>query len=413
MPDQPERPGATDAVPTHIDVPEIRPIQPIPVQKDGKRLVALRDPLMLTQRTMIVPPQVAAVLQTFQGKLSLHEIGQRTGVARAQLLELARNLDQIGLLWGPTFEQLETSWREKLEQEGAFPQSASGALGKDAEACRSRMDEILGAVDDAALEPLDAWDGPIRGLLAGHLTYDQTAGVYGLAYAALRHQPAPDRVVVLGPNSFGLGDGVVLSPYGFNTPLGRVETDTALVGGLRETLGKGIVIDHLDHLPEHSVEVHLPWVQHVLGDVPVVAALVPDPMKAAEDDDDERVSPSRFATVLRETLERADGSTLVIGSVDLSHVGPQFGEPRAVDDRRRSDVEQHDREMLQTYLGGDVDAFVSAIRWNKNPTRWTSLGPMIVALDVVRPQRQALLDYRQIGDQEGKVLVSTAVVAMG
>ena len=36
-----------DSLPEHIRRPHMRPIQPIPVTKDGKQLVALRDPAML------------------------------------------------------------------------------------------------------------------------------------------------------------------------------------------------------------------------------------------------------------------------------------------------------------------------------------------------------------------------------
>ena len=49
-------------------------------------------------------------------------------------------------------------------------------------------------------------------------------------------------------------------------------------------------------------------------------------------------------------------------STDLAHAGPQFGEPRPVDDNRRVDVEQRDRELLGRFLEGDAEAFVEAVK---------------------------------------------------
>ena len=48
----------TQSLPEHIQRPHIRPIQPIPVTKDGQQFLALRDPQMLQPQTMVVPAPI-------------------------------------------------------------------------------------------------------------------------------------------------------------------------------------------------------------------------------------------------------------------------------------------------------------------------------------------------------------------
>lgn len=393
-------------LPEHIRKPQLRPIQPVPVQKDGKQLVALRDPSMLCPQTMIVPPQAMAVLQQFRGERSIEQIAAEFSGDAAQFAELAKGLDQVGLLWGPTAERLEEEQKARLRAHGAFPAGAAGSMGSDAAACRSRMDAYFEQTEDPEL------DGEVRAIVAPHLDYDRGWPNYAAAYYMLRDASPPDRVVVLGTNHFGIGDGAVATEYGFDTPLGRCPVAGDLVAGLTSKLGDAIIVDQLDHLGEHSIQLQLPWLQHCFGEVPILAVLLPDPLVPPIEDDGRRVGGDELVDALRDVMAEAGGRTLLVGSCDLSHVGPQFGEPRAVDEQRRIDVEQHDRDMLSNFLSGDAEAFMGALRWNRNPTRWCSIGTMSAMLRLVEAEAIELIDYRQAFDERGSALVSSASMVM-
>lgn len=394
------------SVPEHIQTPHLRPIQPLPMMKDGKPFVALRDPAMLVDQTIVVPAQVLQVLQQFRGERTIEQLAEQFHGDAAQLADLATRLDEIGLLWGPTFERLENELKERLEDEGAFPPSATKSLGEDEQACRDAINDYLEQTDDPELEAT-----PI-GIVAPHLDYERGWPNYAAAYYALGDLEPPDRVVILGTNHFGVGDGVVSTQYGFTSPMGRVRTDEAVIGALVSRLGKPLIIDQLDHIAEHSIELQLPWLQHAFGDVSIVAALVPDPLVGLIEDDGERVDAQQFIAALREALDEVGGRTFFVASSDLSHVGPQFGEPRAVDERRRFDVERHDRDMLAKFLTGDAEEFLGAMKWNRNPTRWCSVGNMTALLALAQPNELELLDYRQAYDGRGQAMVSSAAIAL-
>lgn len=394
-------------LPEHIRKPHVRPIQPIPVMKDGRQFVALRDPTMLTNQTMVVPPQALQALQHFRGERELSDIAQILNGPPDQIAALAQGLDKVGLLWGPTFEDLEKKKKAEIEGLGAYPLGAAASLGKDEATCRAAIDQWLEQTEDPEL------GAPALGIVAPHLDYQRGWPNYAAAYRALDQTPAPDRVIVLGTNHFGLGDGIVLSRFGFDTPLGRCKPDTAVINQLIDKLGRESYIDELDHLGEHSIQLQLPWIQHRWGEVPVIAALVPDPLAPMiEDDDTKRITLEDFIGAMRETLDALGGSTFVVASSDLSHVGPQFGEPRPVDEQRRTDVERHDREMMSKFCSADPEEFLGAMKWSNNPTRWCSIGNMTAALLLTQPEAVELIDYRQAYDEKGIALVSSAAMAL-
>jgi AmmeMemoRadiSam system protein B len=112
------------------------------------------------------------------------------------------------------------------------------------------------------------------------------------------------RVIIAGPAHFSAVDGVALSSAtAFATPLGPVSVD---LDSRRQALDvPGVFVDDAAHAPEHSVEVHLPFLTTVLDDVSVLPLLV----------------GSSGAGVFAEVLDRLWGrsETLVVISTDLSH----------------------------------------------------------------------------------------------
>ena len=399
---------STDSLPEHVRRPHLRPIQPMPItNQQGQPFIALRDPVMLVTQTLVVPPAAMQIVQQFHGRQTIEEIAGQLGGDIKQFAELAQRLDQVGLLWGPTFDKLEGELRKKIRDRGVFTPPAAATLGNDAAASRQAIEKFLADTDDPEI------DGQITAIVAPHLDYQRGWPNYAAAYFGLKGVPKPDRVIVLGTNHFGLGDGVVLSEFGFETPLGRCPADAAAVSALMSRFGGDLTIDQLDHVPEHSIGLHMPWLQYFFNDVPVVAALMPDPLAAMIDDDkSSRITVEAFCEALKTTLGEVGGRTFFVASSDLSHVGPQFGEPRPVDDQRRIDVEKHDRDLMGKFMTGDAEDFLAAMKWCNNPTRWCSVGNMAALLMLAQPAQVELIDYRQAYDDKGMAMVSSAAMVL-
>jgi AmmeMemoRadiSam system protein B len=395
-----------ETLPEHIVRPALRRIHPVPLQRENQLFLGLQDPCMLSSQMMVVPPQAFQVMQMFNGTRSIEEIAASIKLTDAtQLVELVRKLDEFGLLWGPTCEALEDEKKRALVEAGAFPAGATKSLGEDPQVIRAQLEKWLDEAEDSGI------DEPVCGLVACHLDYQRGFPVFAASYRAVAKGQKPDRVVILGSNHFGLGDGVTVSDLAFESPLGRMPVDTAVVARLRAKTGEKLFKDILDHLPEHSIQLQIPWIQHLFGSVPIIAALIPDPNSGLIADDGERVGLDEFVAVLSEALEAEGGKTLFIASADLSHAGPAFGEPAAVTDQRRREVEAHDRAMMKAYIAGP-EALVSGMREAKNPTRWTSVGALAAAARLAKPSAIELIDYRQAVDEQGNALVSTASMVL-
>jgi MEMO1 family protein len=143
-------------------------------------------------------------------------------------------------------------------------------------------------------------------LIAPHAGYVYSGPIAASAYAHLPPwRGSITRVVVIGPaHRVAVRGLAVSSADGFATPLGVVKVDHAATQQLLDC--NGVQVDDRAHAPEHSIEVHLPFLQRTLGDgwtlVPVLAA---------------GVRPPEFADAL-EPFWGAPG-TLCVVSTDLSH----------------------------------------------------------------------------------------------
>jgi len=147
-----------------------------------------------------------------------------------------------------------------------------------------------------------------KALIAPHAGYVYSGPVAASAYARL--SPSRDsirRVVLLGPSHrYPLRGFAASSAVAFQTPLGSVPLDVEHVQAALE-LDQVQLLDEA-HEGEHSLEVHLPFLQVALGDFTLVPLVVGE------------ASPEEVAEVLR-TLWGGD-ETLVVVSSDLSHYLP-------------------------------------------------------------------------------------------
>lgn len=144
-----------------------------------------------------------------------------------------------------------------------------------------------------------------KAMIAPHAGYIYSGPVAASAYAKLRRARGRiRRVVLLGPAHRVPFRGLALtSAEYFETPLGLVPIDTQAAALLAD-LPQVVVLDAA-HAHEHSLEVHLPFLQEVLGEFTAVPLVVGD----------------SSASEVGEVIERLWGGdeTLILISSDLSH----------------------------------------------------------------------------------------------
>jgi AmmeMemoRadiSam system protein B len=148
-------------------------------------------------------------------------------------------------------------------------------------------------------------EAPPKALIAPHAGYVYSGPIAASAYARL--EPVAERierVVLLGPahRVFLRGLAAPRSAV-FTTPLGDVPVDREAIELVLPL--PQVRLDDAPHAPEHSLEVHLPFLQLVLGDFSLVPLAVGD------------ASAEEVAEVLE--LLWGGPETLIVISSDLSH----------------------------------------------------------------------------------------------
>ncbi|HLT38446.1 MAG TPA: AmmeMemoRadiSam system protein B [Enhygromyxa sp.] len=155
-----------------------------------------------------------------------------------------------------------------------------------------------------------------KGVIAPHAGYVYSGPIAATAYASVRARAAQiEKVVLLGPAHRVYLNGLALPDADrFATPLGEVEIDRTLAAAVLEL--PQVIRSEQAHALEHSLEVHVPFLQALVPEFTLLPLVVGD------------ASPAAVA----EVLDRIWGGpeTLIVVSSDLSHYH-DYAEARRLD----------------------------------------------------------------------------------
>ncbi len=158
----------------------------------------------------------------------------------------------------------------------------------------------------ALLAGTRADEGPApKAIIAPHAGYIYSGPIAASAHARLLPvRKIIKRVVLFGPSHFVPVDGLAIPAVeAFATPLGVIPLDTDALHRLRSL--SGVVLSDEAHAREHSLEVHLPFLQSVLEHFTLVPLTVGD----ASPEDVQRVMAALWG----------GPETCIVVSSDLSH----------------------------------------------------------------------------------------------
>jgi len=220
-------------------------------------------------------------------------------------------------------------------------------------------------------------EGPreIAAMVVPHAGYSYSGPVAAHAYKELAGDGRPDAAVIIGPNHTGYGHPVSVSvEAAWNTPLGDVEVDEVLT---RSLLGDVIKADETAHVYEHSIEVQLPWLQHLYDGIRIVPILM-----LAQD--------VETARSVGRAISRLSADVVVIASSDLTHYEPH---PIAID---------KDRSVMEAIVDLDEDELYELCeRLDCTMCGYGPVASVIVAAKEMGANRASLLKYATSGDISG------------
>lgn len=227
------------------------------------------------------------------------------------------------------------------------------------------LQDVQGYLDAVTAE----YDKPPKAIIVPHAGYIYSGPVAASAYKLL--VPLKDkiaRVVLLGPCHRVAVTGMALcSADRYSTPLGPISVDHSLDANLLNL--PDVKVFDATHIPEHSLEVQLPFLQVVLGEFELLPIVVGG------------ASPTLVADVLDATWGGSE--TLIVISSDLSHY---LDDPNA----RRSD--QHACQAIESLDGAAIGDDQACGRY-----------PIKGLLEIAKRRQMSVktLDLRNSGDTAG------------
>lgn len=175
-----------------------------------------------------------------------------------------------------------------------------------------------------------AADDDVKAIIAPHAGYQYSGLTAAHVYRVLEgRRERIRRVVLLGPAHRVYLKGMALPSAGtFTTPLGDVPIDA---DGVEQALAMpGTQVSDEAHAAEHSLEVHLPFLQTVLDDFKLVPIVV-------------GICAAANVEAVLETLWGGD-ETLIVVSSDLSHFR-SYSEARDIDANTTARIEARETTL--------------------------------------------------------------------
>jgi len=176
----------------------------------------------------------------------------------------------------------------------------------------SCVDEINDCL--AARTPSESLPGTIVAGIVPHAGWTFSGSLAALVFSAVKEQHKDVHTFVI----FGAAHGyfarspAVYDKGSWMTPLGEIAIDEGLAEAV---VSSGTAVtDPSAHSSEHSIEVQIPFVQHLFPDAKILPIIVPPNEQAIS-----------LGEAVGDIIMAAGKKTVCIGSTDLTHYGPRYG----------------------------------------------------------------------------------------
>ncbi len=384
----------------------------------------LRDPLQLSPRQLIFPQVLAQLLLFCDGGHTPDQIVEavalQSGISLPidVVVEALQQLDDAFLLDNT---RSETARAEAIAAYRAQPFRPPALAGLSYPDDPDELSELFARYATATPTSLPSSGTALRAIVSPHIDYQRGGPVYAHVWS----QAAPvldtyDLVVILGTDHNGSSGSLTLTHLPYATPYGVLPGAPELVSQVAARIGpESAFAEELNHRQEHSIELSAVWLHyhyHQAGvpPAPMLPILVggfhhflANGHTPAEDR-----TVEQFLDALRQAT--AGQRVLVVASVDLAHVGPQFGDSFPMDSGRRTALRQEDQAIISRVLDGDANGYYHEIARVNDVNRVCGFAPLYYMLRYLDGAEGVQIAYEHCSaDADDTSLVSICGLLLG
>ena len=392
--------------------PRLRPYLAAEADPAKPGFFLVTDTLRLSKAMLRLTAFDLECLKLFDGNNTINDIQRRlssrmggTEIPAERLSLVADAMDQALFLDNE-------AWRATANSPVRKP-ACIGCYEGDPSALTEQMrDQFL---RDGGPGPMisPATDHRLDALLVPHIDYNRGGFNFAHGYKALFEQTNARLFVIVGTSHYS-PRLFTLTRKAFETPLGVVPTDEAFIDRVEQAYGPGLYEDELlGHMPEHSIELEVVFLQHVIGPsrpfriVPLVVGSF-DPILGKRGKVETEVAISKMAAAIKHAESLAGEPVCHVISGDLAHIGPKFGDPEPVGPSKLDSSRRQDLLLMHHAAAGNHEAYRELLSAERDSRRICGFPPTHLALRTLGPCQGRLLRYDQYVHPRGYESVSFA-----
>ena len=397
-----------------VDRPQVHPYLSAAPDQRNPRYFVVWDRLGIGPGPLRVSKTEFTCLQFFDGQRTLRDIqAAAMRVIGGELLtldflgRLVDKLDAALFLDGPRF-------REQLASPVREPRCIGCYEGEPA-ALRKQIERQFTGPKGPGLPRTRKPDSRLSAALVPHIDYPRGGWTYAWGFKEMFESTEASLFVIIGTSHYS-SHRFTLTRKDFKTPLGTLHTDQDFIDQLVKHYREGLFDDEPCHLPEHSIELEVVFLQYLyegrrpIRIVPLVVGSFSDCVA------DERL-PKHQPDIGRmiEALRKAEAETTepicYLISGDLAHIGPKFGDRRQVHDAQLAVSLKQDQAILKKAEEVDSAGYFQIIADEGDSRRICGLPPTYTVLEAARPKQGKLLHHDRYVHPDGYESVSYASMA--
>lgn len=406
------------------DKPRLRYVEPVRVVHEGRELVGLRDPLRLSDRTLCFSMDTLPLLAMLDGRHSLLDIQASLSKSSGRLVyfdeikEIVERLDEAALLEGEGFKAAFRRLVEEYRKQPFRPCSHAGmSYSADPNDLRAELGSFFNGDNGPGLPDFFSDERRPVGLIAPHIDIRAGGQCFARGYHALASGQPSDVYVILGTGHAGVEQMFTACTLDFQTPLGTVKTDRALLGRLAEELGRDPAEEEILHATEHVIEFQLVFLQFLLASrheftiLPILCSLS---HHIFQDHEEFAILRDRFYGFCRALKAACAGDSRTVcfvASADLDHIGPRYGDSFVPHKGTVADALEKDNQILRHLERVDIKSFIKDVARDNDARRICGFSPITTMLHCMDATEGSLLslDYAQVDDRNSFVSFTSMI----
>lgn len=385
----------------------------IPIRYEGKAYVLVRDPWELVPEGKLLPLWLFQLLTLWDGSKSERDIQfavmEMMGgslVPLEEILTLISRMEEDCLLESErVFAAIRAMKEEYMRKEVREPASAGKSYPEDPEGLKAFLGDILGNLGTMEERP--------KAVIAPHIDLRVGKRIYKSTYQRLSGSDWKN-VLILGVGHQMERGIFSVTTKDFQTPLGLLRNLKEVSEQLLD-FGDPITGDEIYHRTEHSIEFQTLFLRYLFPEREIfIIPILCGPVTSHLED------PTReaylglcgpFIESLRGFLAQAP-ETLILAGVDLSHVGPKFGDPYPAH-ILESATRAHDNTVIQALVNRDATLLWETYRSTNGRYKVCGFSALALFLELLGDGKGELVGYEFWHEQATQSAVSFAGLVYG